>query len=138
MSILSITGLLLLKLSLNIIYPRQYALQQTLSDSYLTYERAFAQRIPFEEILADDSPWPLYPQTATETVTIGILPGGAQVTGELTRTRMADANNYPVDGGAGTLASNPSAMKIWKAQSILRYDISQRTYVKSRTVVRSQ
>ncbi|WP_411826619.1 hypothetical protein [Luteolibacter sp. AS25] len=138
MSILSIVGLLLLKLSLNVVFPRQYALQQVLTDSYLTYERAYAQRMPFEDILADDSPWPLYPDTATETVEIGTLPGGVAVTGEITRTRMADSNNYPVDGGTGTSASNPAAMKIWVTQSILRYSIAQRTYVKSRTVVRSQ
>eukprot|EP00903_Cladosiphon_okamuranus_P003589 g3587.t1 len=115
-----------------------YALQQVLTDSYLTYERAYAQRMPFEDILADDSPWPLYPQTATETVEIGTLPGGVPVTGEITRTRMADTNNYPIDGGSGTVSSNPAAMKIWVTQSILRYTIAQRTYVKSRTVVRSQ
>lgn len=138
MSILAVVGLILLKLSLNVVHPRQYALQQVLSDSYLTFERAKAERIPFEDLLSDASPWPRYPNISTETVEVGKLPGGTPVTGQVIRTRMADPGNYPIDGGSGTLATNPAAMQVWSVQSILRYDISGRTYVKSRTLVRSQ
>lgn len=137
LSLLSVAGLLLLKLSLNVTAPRQYALQQVLSSSYLTFERARAERIPFESLLGADSPWPAYPEVATETVEIGKLPGGKVVNGEVTRTRMPDANN-PVMGSASNEAINPTAMEIWRVQSILRYKISDRTYVKSRTLVRSQ
>ncbi len=141
MSLLSVTGLLLLKLSLNVIHPRQYALQQILSDSYMTFERSKAERIPFATLLQPGSPWPAYPAIATETVEIGKLPGGRAVSGSVTRTRIADTNNYPSEGDSnsvGTVASNPAAMKIWRVQSILRYEISGRTYVKSRTLVRAQ
>lgn len=138
MSLLSVTGLLLLKLSLNVIHPRQFALQQILSDSYLTFERSKAERIPFESLLAAGSPWPAFPATQTETVVIGKLPGGIPVNGTVIRTRIADAENYPIDGGTGTVAINPAAMKVWRVQSILRYEISGRTYVKSRTLVRAQ
>lgn len=138
MSMLSIVGLMLLKLSLNVIHPRQYALQQVLSDSCLTFERARAERIPFETLLGNDSPWPAYPLVATESIVLGKLPGGTAVTGTVHRTRIPDIANYPIDGGAGTVDTNPAAMKIWAVQSILRYQISGRTYVKSRTVVRSQ
>ncbi len=141
MSLLSVVGIILLTLSLNIVYPRQYSLQQVLSDAYITFERARAERIPFETLTGDASPWPVFPAVATEEVVIGRLPGGREVRGEVTRTRMADENNYPADGDAnstGTVASNPAAMKIWRVQSILKYSISQRTYVKSRTIVRAQ
>ncbi|MFK7852378.1 MAG: hypothetical protein AB8D78_15490 [Akkermansiaceae bacterium] len=138
MSILSVVGLILLKLSLNVVYPRQYALQQVLSDSYLTFERAKAERVPFEDLVSQDSDWPSYPEISTETVEVGKLPGGKSVTGEITRTRIADPDNYPIDGGTGTVVTNPAAMKIWRVQSVLRYDISGRTYVKSRTIIRSQ
>ncbi len=138
MSLLSVVGLILLKLSLNVVYPRQYALQQVLSDAYITFERARSERIPFENLVAADSPWPAYPAVSTETVEIGKLPGGKPVTGQVTRTRIADGDNYPIDGGTGNVASNPAAMKIWRVQSVLRYTISQRTYVKSRTLVRAQ
>lgn len=138
MSLLSVVGLLLLKLSLNVIAPRQYTLQQVLSDSYMTFERARADRIPFETLLGPDSPWPAYPAVAKEDVVIGRLPGGATVTGTVIRTRIADPNNFPVDGGTGTVDVNPAAMKIWKVQSILSYKIADRTYLKSRTLVRSQ
>lgn len=138
LSLLTVVGLILLKLSLNVIHPRQHTLQQVLSDSYLTYERSLAERTPFEEIIANNSTWPMYPQIATEQVYIGKLPGGQEVYGDITRTRIPDSDNYPIDGGTGNLASNPAAMKIWRVQSILRYKIADRTYVKSRTVVRSQ
>lgn len=141
MSLLSVVGLILLTLSLNIVYPRQYTLQQVLSDAHMTFERARAERIPFETLTGDTSPWPVFPSVATEEVVIGKLPGGKEVKGEVSRTRVADENNYPSDGDAnsvGTVASNPAAMKIWRVQSVLKYTISQRTYVKSRTIVRAQ
>ncbi|MCB1131058.1 MAG: hypothetical protein KDN05_08010 [Verrucomicrobiae bacterium] len=138
LAILTIVGITLLQLSLSILGPRQWTLQQVVSDAYLTYERSYAERIPFENLVAADSPWPLYPQTSTITVEIGRLPGNRPITGTITRTRRPDADNYPVDGGSGTLDSNPAAMKIWEVQSVLTYKMSQRTYVKSRTVIRSQ
>ena len=56
----------------------------------------------------------------------------------MTRTRVPDAGNYPIDGGSGTLATNPAAMKVWKVQSVITYKIGDRNYAKSRTVLRSQ
>jgi len=138
LSILTVLGLVLLKLSLNILHPRQWVLQQTLTDAYLTYERAYAERIPFENLLANNSPWPAFPTTNTTVVEIGRLPGNRVITGTVMRTRQPDAGNYPIDGGTGSVATNPAAMKVWKAQSVLTYMIGGRTYAKSRTVLRSQ
>lgn len=138
LSILTVVGLVLLKLSINILHPRQWTLQQTLTDAYLTYERAYAERIPFEDLLANNSPWPAFPTTSTTTVEIGRLPGNRPVNGTVTRTRVPDPGNYPIDGGSGTVATNPAAMKVWKVQSVITYVIGKRTYVKSRTVLRAQ
>lgn len=138
LSILTVFGLALLKLSLNMLQPRQWVLQQTLTDAYMTYERAYAERIPFENLVDNNSPWPAFPTTNTTSVEIGRLPDGKPVTGTVTRTRMADPINYPIDGGSGTLATNPAAMKIWKVQSVVTYNVGTRTYAKSRTVLRSQ
>ena len=138
LSMLTVIGLVLLKLSLNIIAPRQWTLKQTVSDAYLTYERAYAERIPFENLLANDSPWPVYPTVTSTTVEIGRLPGGVPITGTVTRTRFADTGNYPIDGGTGTVATNPAAMKVWKVQSVLTYKVGNDPYSKSRTVLRSQ
>ena len=60
------------------------------------------------------------------------------MTGTVLRTRLADANNYPLDGGSGTTTTNPASMKVWKIQSVLTYNIGGRSYAKSRTVIRSQ
>lgn len=133
LSILTVLGLILLKLSINILQPRQWTLQSTLSDAYMTYERAYAERIPFDDLLATNSPWPVYPQTATSSVEVGRLPGGQIVTGQVTRTR------HQIESGAvGTEVTNPLSMKIWRAQSVLSYKVGGRPYVKSRSVVRSQ
>lgn len=138
LSILTLIGLLMLKLSLNILHPRQWILQQSVSDAYMTYERAFAERIPFENLLASDSPWPVFPTTTKTVVQIGKVPGGNPINGTITRTRTPDSNNFPTDGGIGTLATNPSAIKVWKAQSVLTYTIGGKSYAKSRTVLRTQ
>jgi hypothetical protein len=144
LTILTFVGLVMLKLSLNILTPRQWGLQQSLTDAYLTYERSYAERIPFENLLATDSPWPAFPTTTTAAVEIGRLPRvlpdfpDGVIYGTVTRTRIPDASNYPIDGGSGTLDSNPAAMKVWKVQSVLTYSVGSRNYAKSRTVIRSQ
>lgn len=138
LSILTVLGLALLKLSINILHPRQTILQQTVTDAYLTYERALAERIPFENLVAADSPWPQHPQVATTQVEVGRLPGNRPILGTVTRTRFPDPGNLFIDGGTGTAATNPAAMKVWKAQSVLTYRIGNLSYAKSRTVLRSQ
>lgn len=138
LSILTVVGLVLLKLSLNILHPRQWVLQQTLTDAYMTYERAYAERIPFEDLVSSTSPWPVFPTTNTTSVELGRLPGNRPVTGTVTRTRIADPLNYPIDGGSGTIATNPAAMKTWEVMSIVTYTVGGRKYAKSRTVIRTQ
>lgn len=138
MSILVFIGLMLLKLSLNILYPRQWTMQQVVSDAYMTYERAYAERVPFNEAVAAGSPWPWFPDVATEEVEMGRLPGGRPLMGTVTRTRIPDPNNFPIDGGEGTSATNPASMKVWRLQSIVSYEVGSRRYLKSRTVIRSQ
>ena len=138
LSLLTVLGLCMLKLSLDILHPRQYILQQAVTDAYMTYERAYAERIPFENLLANNSPWPAYPTTSSTLLEIGRLPGGKIITGTVVRTRFPDAGNYPIDGGTGTIANNPAGMKIWRAQSVVTYQVGKRTYAKSRSVLRSQ
>lgn len=149
LSILTVLGIVLLKLSLNILAPRQWMLRQTVTDAYMSYERSLAERVPFESLLAatgnsnltaNDVPcWPIFPQTSTiRNVPIGILPGGLAITGTVVRTRIPDTGNYPIDGGTGSVATNPAAMKVWRAQSVLTYTVGTKTYAKSRTVLRSQ
>lgn len=135
---LTVIGLTMLKISLDILAPRQWALQQALSDAHMTFERAYAERLPFDTLLANDSPWPAYPNIASSEVEIGRLPGGKPVIGTIHRTRLPDAENHPIDGGSGDETNNPAAMKIWKVQSVLSYQIGGRSYTKSRTVIRSQ
>ncbi len=136
LTMLTAIGLMLLKLSLNVLVPRQWVVQQTITDAYLTGERAFAERVPFETLVGDNSPFPIAPVTVS--VEIGRLPYGVPVTGQLIRSRSPDLLNYQADGGEGTLATNPAGTVTWRAQSVIVYQIGGRNYAKSRTVLRSQ
>lgn len=138
MTFLTGVSLVLLKLSINVMAPRQWTLQQTVSDAYLTYEKAWAQRLPFADLLESDSPWPEYPQKSEVEVELGKFPGGKPILGRVIRTRLPDVNNFPVDGGSGSIATNPSGMRVYNFQSLLVYSVGDRRYVKSRIVVRSQ
>lgn len=147
LSILTVLGLVLLKMALNVLNPRQWTMQQSVSDAYMTYERALAERVPFDVLTAPapNSPWPIFPATTSTVVEIGRMPrygaafpNGVPITGTVVRSRSPDPGNYPADGGVGSLDTNPAAIKIWKAQSVLTYRVGNRTYAKSRTVMRSQ
>ena len=142
LSLLVMMGLVLLKLSLNVLTPRQWMLQQAVTDAYMSYERAYAERIPFDSLVANNSPWPASTASTVNKVTtsveVGRLPGGVPILGSVTRTRLPDPGNYPIDGGTGTVGTNPAAMKVWRVQSVLTYQVGNRTYAKSRTVLRTQ
>jgi hypothetical protein len=138
LALLSAIGLTVFKGSLDLMAPRQWVILQNLSDSYLTYEKAYAERISFEELTSPTSVWPIFPSKSTIEVNIGKIPGGHPITAKVIRTRIPDTNNLPVNGGSGTLTSNPAEMETWQLQSHLTYTIGDDEYVKSRTVVRSQ
>ena len=136
--VLSVASLMILKGTMNILAPRQWTMLQNVSDAYLSYEKAYAQRVPFSELTGVSSPWPIYPAKSETAVTLGTLPGGRTLSASLIRTRIPDTNNFPAHGGAGTIVSNPAEMQTWKLQSHITYSISGREYVKSRTIVRTQ
>lgn len=139
LSILTVLGLVLMKFSLNILQPRQWIVQQTLTDAYMTYERAFAERISFDELVDPESPWPAFPNTKVEDVELGRLGGNRPVMGRLTRTRIPDPNNFPINGGTGTPeTTNPAGTQAWKVQSVVTYMVGSRHYAKSRTILRTQ
>jgi hypothetical protein len=130
---------LLLKLSLNILQPRQWSVYQSISDAYMTYERAVAERVPFEDLTKPDSDWPVFPEVSSSEVEIGRIVGGRPVFGTVNRTRLPDANNWDVINDPAEAARlNPSAMETWRVQSILTYQVGDKTYYKARTVIRSQ
>ncbi|MBK1880849.1 prepilin-type N-terminal cleavage/methylation domain-containing protein [Luteolibacter pohnpeiensis] len=138
LALLVVIGMVMLKLSLNVVYPRQWMMQQSLTDAYLSGERARAERISFSDLNQDDASVSLWTTTAntTDDVLLGKLPGGKEVTGSVTRVMTADSNN-PENGNLHE-DENPAAMKIWKLESTLKYTIGGRNYEKSRTIIRMQ
>lgn len=133
---LVIVALLTLKASVNATSGQTWTIKQSMTDAYITRESALASRIPFDTLVSASSLWPRNPTVSTSTVTLGKLPGGQLVTGTLHRTRFPDARNLPAAGGTGTATTNPSGSEAWKVQSILSYNVGDRQYVKSRTVLR--
>lgn len=138
LSLLATIGLVVLKSSLDLMAPRQWTMYQNISDAYVSYEQAYAERISFEELTSNSSPWPVYPASSSVQVEIGKAPGGNAITATVIRTRIPNPNNLPAAGGTGTLLTNPSETETWQVQSHLTYTIGSDEYVKTRTVVRSQ
>ncbi|MEQ1842308.1 MAG: hypothetical protein ABL994_18035 [Verrucomicrobiales bacterium] len=125
-----------LRASLNATSNQAWTVKQTMSDAFITRETALATRVPFDDMTGATSLWAVSPGVTTSSVTIGKLPGGQSVTGTLHRTRIPDANNLASAGGTGTSTTNPSGTEAWKLQSILVYTVTDKQYVKSRTVLR--
>ena len=128
----------LLLLSIRAIQAQRWTVMQTFTDAYMTQEVALGKRLQFSALTDDGSPWPVSPRRDSEEVTIGVLPNGKAVTATLWRTRIPEDNNLASAGGAGTDATNPISMETWKLQSYLVYEVDDRPYVKTRTVIRTR
>lgn len=127
----ALLGLVLMKGAMLALSGNQWTTLQTLTDAYMTKETALAKRTPLADITAPVSPWPDGTQTLPQTstmVTLGKLPGGIAVTGQLTRFRI----NATV--GDDTVA----ALTVWRLHSILRYKIGEKDYVKNISTLRAQ
>ncbi|MFM7183019.1 MAG: hypothetical protein ACKO2G_16365 [Verrucomicrobiales bacterium] len=135
-ALIGVVAMMLLRSSINALSGRYWTIMQNMSDSYMGYEVALAQRVPMDEVVGNSSLWPRNPTRTTSTVTVGKLPGGGAVTATLHRTRLPHPNNLPAAGGTGTAVSNPARMEVWKLQSHLVYKMGSATCRKSRTVVR--
>ncbi|NWK54422.1 hypothetical protein HW115_02285 [Verrucomicrobiaceae bacterium N1E253] len=141
LGLLTAISFFLFKGSLDVMKPRQWVIRQNITDAYLSYEEAYAKRVSFEELTASESNWPVYPDTSSSTVEVGKAPGGDAINGTLIRTRVAGENNIPDSSDsdyATKLALNPAKMETWKLKSHLSYTLNGKTYVKSRTVVRTR
>ena len=134
--ILMVVAILMLRAHVSITTGQRWTVVQAMTDASMTRETALANRLPFEDVTAADPLWPTYPSVATQTVTIGRLPGGVPLSATLRRTKIPDSNNLVAAGGTGDSESNPASMEAWKLQSFLSYQISGRDYVKSRTTLR--
>lgn len=123
-------ALLLMRGSLLAITGNQWSVMQTLTDARLTRESALAARLPFTEISAEGSPWPVSSDIAGasgETVVLGRLAGGREINGTLRRFRTSEA----VDGEETGIAA-------WRLYAVLSYKVGDDDYVKTRSVLRTR
>lgn len=140
---LSITLLLFVSLfvfrtNLQTIRPRNWAMVQSITDAYMTEHQARAEATDFNDLMAETSLWPLYPASNTTTEVVGQLPQGITISGTLVRTRRPAENNLNSAGGTGTMITNPAQIEAWLIESHLTYNVGGRTYVKSRSTVRTR
>jgi len=137
LGLLTSIGMFLLIGSLDLLPPRQWTIRQNVTDAYLTYEEARSKRISFDTFTNPEKKdyWPIYPRKKSETVTLGKAPGGKIITGTIIQTRIPDDNNLDEKG---TLGTNPAEMETWKLQSVLTFNIGNKEYYKSRTVIRTR
>ena len=134
--VMMMIALLMFKAARSVTATQQWTVVQSLTDAFMTRESALGNRTPFDSIAGSGSSWPVYPNTTTSTVEVGRLPGGMPVTATLHRTRHPDPNNLIEAGGTGNSNTNPAGMEAWKLQSYLIYQVGDRNYVKSRTMLR--
>ena len=130
-------ALVALKASLNVVEAQRWTLIQSLTDAYLTREVALVNRIPFSDLKnPTTTQWPTYPESTSEEVEIGRLPGSIPVQANLVRTKYPAQGNLISKGGDLTIPENPTRMETWLIKSFLSYRLAGRDYVKSRTTVR--
>jgi hypothetical protein len=156
--ILVAIAIVLADASLNILQPRSWVMRQNLVDAYLSQEVAEANRVDFGSIGNStfdgwgtaDAFNAAATLTDARTVTLGLLPGFTAGTGngrvyegqvrrQLTELQGAVATpdfRSNTDGGAVSLAD--LGIQAYKLQSHVSYVIDGQTYIKSRTVIRSE
>ncbi len=127
MGILVALSSVLLKFSFNVLQVDNWSIMQTMSDATMTYEVAYARRIPFDQLELETTPYPLYPEIAREEVSLGNRPGGGEVSGVVSRTRMLLATSSELTG-----------LESWRLQAVLEYQVNGKAYVKSRQVIRTR
>jgi hypothetical protein len=106
----------------------QWTMMQTLTDAYMTRETALSNRTPLADVIADSSPWPDWSSRSEQNVTLGKMPGGRVVQASLTRFRV----NIPGD------PDSEANLNVFRLYSVLKYQIGEKEYVKSRSTLRMQ
>jgi len=162
-TLLLFASLFVLQTNLQTIRPRNWAMVQALTDAYMTEHLAYAEAIDFTLLTSSvttadaeatitaaatdptalTSPWPVFPAQLQQNVTVGTLPilgnaTGIPITGVLRQTRKPSPINLSTTPTAAELALNPAQIESWILESHLEYRIGNRTYVKSRSTVRTR
>ena len=137
--------------------PRNWAMVQTITDAYMTGPLAQAESVDFNELLdATNSNWPTFPASrTTNNIILGSLPldldgdgdtdldGDGNpvvrnITGTLVQTKKPAPNNLSSNPTDAEIAGNPARVESWLVQNHLTYQVGSRTYVKSRSTVRTR
>ncbi len=121
-------ALVMMKASLLAISGNQWTVMQTLTDAYLTRETALSNRIPWVDLTATGSPWPSMDASVDQTITLGKAAGGSLIKATLTRFRLDIASD----------ASTETNLSVIRLYSVLKYEIGDQHYVKSRSTLRMQ
>ncbi len=105
---------------------------QTITDAYMSGELALAESVEFEDIATE---FPEEPNQIEINVLVGTVPPDIQINGTVIRTSTPSNNNLTE---TGTINTNPAQVESFILKSYLTYNIAGRSYVKSRTTVRTR
>lgn len=163
--ILVAIAIVLVNASLNILQPRSWVMKQNLVDAYLSQEVAAMNNLDFSDkgngapFIGDgsvngwggaDANGAAATLTDAQTVTLGLLPGFTAGTGngriyqgevrrQLTELEASSAiPDFKPTTSGGAVALSDLGIKAYKLQSHVAYEIDGQTYIKSRTVIRSE
>lgn len=120
-------GTILLHYIFTILQASNWISTQALSEAALSYEVAFMEKIPIEETLSSNSPFPNRPNHALTTTTIGTLRNGVPVEGQVRRLRIPILSD-----------SSEFQLERWRLFTSLEYTINDVQYFKTRSVVRTR
>lgn len=125
-------GAWLFQTNIQAIRPRNWAMVQTITDAYMSGELALAESVEFEDIATE---FPEEPNQIEINVLVGTVPPDIQINGTVIRTSTPSNNNLTE---TGTINTNPAQVESFILKSYLTYNIAGRSYVKSRTTVRTR
>ncbi|MGJ8673209.1 hypothetical protein [Rubritalea sp.] len=145
-------AIVLVNASFNILQPRSWVMKQNLADAYLSQEVAAANNVAFANIEAGTSAWGGGALSAPAVQALGLLPGfslgtgnGRAYNGQIMRqrttlqgTQLAAGLLFRPTNSGGALTTAQMGIRAYQLESHVSYVINGKTFIKSRTVVRSE
>lgn len=155
--LLVVISLVLVDASINILKPRNWVMRQNLVDAFLSTEVAAASQVDFDDIVNGVSGWgtgtlataAIGNAVTTNNVQMGLMPGFIQGGAGRSYTATVHRLRIPIQANTAVATFQPAAgqtmmgmadmgIRCYELQTHVVYSLDGATYVKSRSVIRSQ
>ena len=135
--ILLFVAITLLEGNLSLLTPRQWVVKQSLVDAYLTKEKSIARSLNYNDAISQEN-WPTYPSLKKFTEEIGKVPGGRAISAQIIRTKKPYYRNNISAGGTFAEQDNHLNLEVWALESHIIYNINNKEYIKTATIIRAK